>query len=165
MAFVPDTLVLSSLYEDEPLLRTQESVGVRGIAAGVDTVEVSAVGHRPDTVLVRVDRGYLASVSPLATTTLVEGDSALIRLAVRSPSGDSAMVATEMTLTLTASPTLSVRLPDGSGSTTTLTLPAGATEAAFWVKGVSPGTSKLTLTAPSLRTFELQGIVRARATP
>lgn len=163
VGFVPDTVVLRDEYDGDSTPPATASIGLRGIVAGVDTVELSAAGHRPDTVLIRIDQGFLATDGSVVTTNLRVGDSTLVSLQLRSPSGDSAVVANGMTLTVTHSSNLTVSGAGvtGSQSSATLTLPAGATHARFWVKGLSAGPSKLTVTAPQLRPFEVQGAVRS----
>jgi hypothetical protein len=163
VGFAPDSLVLRGYWEHHEE-GDSATIGVRGLVAGVDTVEVSALGYRPDTMVVRVDQGYLEPAEPLATTTLRTGDSTLVRLVFRAPNGDAARPTEAMLLSITTSATLAVSGTGVSGGTpplVTLAVPAGATEAQFWVKGVSAGAARLTVAGPAIRMLELQGAVRA----
>lgn len=161
VGFDPDTAILRGFFVGDEEAADTTLVGLRGLVAGVDTVEVSAAGHRPDTLLIRIDKGYLEHVGPIVSTALRQNDSTLVRLALRSPSGDPARTAGEMTLTIGASTNLIVSGPGVTVSTgsTTLLLPAGASDVRFWIKGGPPGPSRLTVGGPTLRPFELQGRV------
>jgi len=163
VGFAPDSLVLRGYWEMHEE-GDSATIGVRGLVAGVDTVEVSALGYRPDTMVVRVDQGYLELAEPLATTTLRTGDSTLVQLVFRAPNGDAARVTEAMLLSITTSATLAVSGTGVSGGTpplVTLAVPAGATQAQFWVKGVTAGAARLTVAGPAIRMLELQGAVRA----
>jgi hypothetical protein len=118
-----------------------------GIASGVDTVIVSAVGFKPDTSIITVGPGRILLGNWPSSVSV--GDTFPEWIYILSPGGSTAVTADTVVFTLASNSNLEFH-QDGA-VITTVTIPAGQTysEVGFYIRAKAAGTGSVTITAPN----------------
>jgi hypothetical protein len=132
------------------------TVRVTGASTGTDTITASTAGHNPVTGAVVVGLGRVDTPSGWPSTLSVTGtDSVLVTMYARDQTGSSIhYVAAATTFTLTGSANVgfvSGGMP--SAAITSITIPANVQYVQFWVKGLTAGTSSVTITNANYTTY------------
>jgi hypothetical protein len=159
VTFQRPAVTLAEPADSTPWYGYGASVELVGAQLGIDTIVVSASGFGSDTAIVRVGRGYLATVGPSVPTTIRQGDSVQVRLGFRTPTGAPARLAGATSFSLVVSNTIQARI--GGAIVTSLVVPAGSSEMTFWIRGVSAGAASLSVRATDFIAFDAQGEVRS----
>lgn len=141
-ALTPDTVTIDSTSYSR-------NFRLSGVTLGVDTVKVTASGYLPDSGRVSVELGTLGT--PSGWTTNLTNDSVLVTLRTLGPEGAQRNVSAATTFTLAADANL-VFAKDGA-TITSLTVPADASTATFYMKRVSAGTASVSITNANYQPF------------
>jgi hypothetical protein len=126
-----------------------------GQARGTDTlvasVVLAAASYLPDSAYTVVDSGR---VDPIAgwPDTLVAGDSVLITLSARDPSGNVRHVVAPTIWTLSA-PSALFEFHVGGNVARAFTIPQDSSLVTMYLVGLKPGVDKAVLTAAAYRTY------------
>jgi hypothetical protein len=122
------------------------SVLANGVAAGVDTVIVTAPGFRPDTGTILVGAGTI-ELAQWPLFGLQVNQTWPLELKVFAPNGEARLTAVSTAFALTANGNIEF-FKDGV-PVTSLTLDAGEHFMQFTVKGKAAGTGTVTVSAPN----------------
>ena len=126
-----------------------------GTSAGTDTLVASATSplHNPATAYTAVGLGTLTSPSGWPAS-LKAGDSTLVTLYTRDPSGNGRYVIAPTTVSLV--PNAYIQFVSGGANSAVITsvvVPAGAYYVQFYLKGVSAGTGSADFSATNYQTY------------
>ena len=129
------------------------TVRVTGASTGTDTITASTAGHNPVKGAVVVGLGRVDTPSGWPSTLSLTGtDSVLVTMYARDQTGSSVhYVAAATTFTLTGS--ANVGFSSGTAAITSVTIPANAQYVQFYVKGLTAGTSSVTITNANYTTY------------
>ena len=136
-----------------PALNSYISVRVAGASVGTDTITASATGHNPVKGAVVVGLGRVDTPSSWPTTLSLAGtDSVLVTMYARDQTGSGIhYVAAATIFTLTGS--ANVGFSSGTAAITSVTVPANAQYVQFYVKGLTTGTSTVTIANANYTTY------------
>lgn len=128
---------------------------LEGLALGTDTLIVSAPGYAPDTAIVDVGRNLLRAIT-FIPPTIRQGDSVLVTLRLQGPDEYSILepITAPMSLTFTSGGGLQA-VAVGGGNLTTTAIPIGASNISFWLRATGPAGGSITVTGPSIQTYQL----------
>ncbi len=134
-------------------LAASGAVGATGLAAGVDTVIVTAPGFRPDTGTIVVGPGTIG-LDYWPPTDLAVGQtwSPPISLRVFAPNGEVRVTASTTNFTLTANANIEF-IMDGVPVTTVSVLAGQHMSEQFYLRGKAAGTGTVTFSAPNYTTL------------
>ena len=128
------------------------TVRVSGISAGTDTVTASATGENSTKSAVIVGLGRVDQNSNWPSTLSLSGtDSLLVTIYARDPASNVRNVSAATVFTLTGS--ANVSFASGGATISSVTIPANAQQAQFWVKGTSAGTSSVSISNANYTTY------------
>jgi hypothetical protein len=131
------------------------AVRVSGVSVGTDTITATATGHNPAKGAVIVALGRVDQNGSWPTTLSLAGtDSILVTMYTRDQSSNAHNVTAATVFTLTA--TSNVGFVSGGASSvpiSTVTVPADAYYVQFWVKGLTAGTSTVSISNANYTTY------------
>lgn len=154
----PDSLLVERFTFSFIPSTISASFSLTGVSAGVDTLIVESDGFISDSAVVSIEPGILRA-STLQAQTILLSDSVRVTLQLQDAAGEFAETTTSQLLSFSTDTTLVVT--DGSTVVSTSTVPIGATQAEFWVKGLTLGSSELVVSGTNFRTLRLVFTVRA----
>jgi len=135
---------------------------VVGTSAGTDTLVASASPppHNPATAYTQVGQGTTGPIGNWPTTlSLASGDSVLVTLYTRDPSGITRYVQDSTTFTL--APTGAIEFVSGGANSAVITsavVPAGQYYVQLWVKGTAQGTGQAAISSTNYVTYNAPAI-------
>ncbi len=148
VGFDQDSINLSGYYSG--------SFSMRGLSAGIDTIVATAPGYSPDTMLVQVGEA-LFDLSSTPLRSVGSGDSVLVSLTFRIPSGSSAWVdVASLPISVSTSGPVQVTQPGGTGPASVINVGQGSYGFSFWVKGTGVGVGEITFSGPGLQPYRLR---------
>ena len=124
-------------------------LGVNGLAAGTDSVIVTAPGWVPDTGLIVVGQGSTDLQVWPPVYGLSVGQGAPLYLLMLAPNGESRVSAVTKQFTLAPNANLEFTDPFGVPITTVTVTAGQQASPQFWVRGLAAGTGTVTISAPN----------------
>ena len=138
-----------------PTSSSYNTVRVSGAAVGTDTITASATAYNSYKGAVIVGLGRTDPISSWPTTlSLASNDSVLVTMYARDQGTTTHYVTAATTFTLTG--TANIGFVTGGASSvaiTSVTIPANAYYVQFWVKGLTTGTSTVSISNANYTTY------------
>lgn len=131
-------------------------VRVTGASTGTDMITATATGHNPAKGAVVVGPGRIDLISGWPSTLSLAGtDSVFVTMYARDPNNSSTHnVTAATTFTLTGSANVGfVSGGASSAAITSVTIPSDGYYVQFWVKGLTAGTSSVTIASANYVTY------------